>query len=328
MKARFALAIGLLLALARGTAEPVTILRYAHMSSPSSIAGLQAALFADKVREYTKGQVAIEVFPASQFGSLEEQLKAVATGVVAFHHTTAASLGTYYEDFAVLDSPYVYKDVAHLLRVVGPDSPVMKQLAEGLLKAKGLRVVYNFYFGARDLTCDRPILRPQDLSGLKIRSVPFPFFGFVIETLGGVPVPLDWARTPTALAAKALNGQENPVNTILAAKLYESQSCLMLTHHILGAEMVLVNEAVWQKLPKPWREAIMRAGADASWYATSNTRSREESEIRELAARGMKVIGPAEGLDLAAFRERAIRMRTAAYGAQWAEYYRLIDAQR
>jgi tripartite ATP-independent transporter DctP family solute receptor len=322
------LALSLLLALRPGllAADPALVLRYVHMNEDSSVAGQQARFFAGKAREYTKGEVSVEVYPASQFGSLDEQLAAVAAGTVAFHHTTAAGLGIYYPDFAVLDSPYIYRDVDHLLAVVKPDSPVMKRLADGLLKAVGLRVLYTFYFGARELSCDRPVLRPADLAGLKIRSIPYPIYGLAVEALGATAIPLDWAKTPTALATGALDGQENPVNTILSAGLHRSQPWLMLTDHILGAEIVVVNEAAWKKLSPPAREGITRAAAEAGAWATARTREQESLDLRALKGKGMKVIGPAEGLDIGAFRERAAAMLGAAYGEKWAEYYRLIDS--
>ena len=71
-----------------------------------------------------------------------------------------------------------------------------------------------------------------------------------VEGLGAIPVPIDWAETPTALATGTVNGQENPVETIVANKLYEVQKYLMLTGHIMGAEIVVMNDKAWRDLAR------------------------------------------------------------------------------
>jgi TRAP-type transport system periplasmic protein len=309
-------------------AQGKVTLRYAHMNSPGSVAGLQAAFFAEKVAEYSSLSIKIEVYPNSQLGSLQEQIDQVSSGKIAFHHNTAGAIGTLYEDYAVLDTPYAYRDVAHLLRVVNPASPLMAKLGSGLLKKGGVRVLYTFYFGARELSCDRPIKRPADLRLVKIRSIPFPIYNAAVEGLGAIPTPIDWALTPTALEAKVVNGQENPVDIVLDSKLYESQPYLLLTGHMLAADTVLANDAVLRGLSDSQRAAIARAAAEASAYATRLTLKGESADLEALKAKGMKVIGPAEGLDLAAFQANTAALVRERFGAKWAAYYRLIDAQR
>jgi tripartite ATP-independent transporter DctP family solute receptor len=320
--------LGLALCLAACSPAQVVILRYAHMNDPASVAGRQAELFARKVKEYSKGRVTIELHPSSQLGSLERQLSDVRSGEIDIHHTTAAGLGSICGDFAILDTPYLYSDVDHLLRVTAPDSPVMRELAEKLLKEEGLRLLYTFYFGSRELTCNRPVHGPGDLAGVRIRSIPFPLYELAVEALGGQPVPLDWAQTPLALLTHSVDGQENPLDVILTSRLYESQSHLMLTGHILGAEMVVMSDRSWKRLSGSDRAALLEAAREAGEWATRATREGEAAELEELKGQGMSVIGAAEGLDMAAFRERARRLVDERYGKTWGEYYNAIEAMR
>ncbi len=306
-------------------AQGVSTLRYAHMNSKQSIPGLQAAFFAERVRQLSGGSVSIEVYPDSQLGSLQEMAEEVSSGVIAFHHNTSGAIGALFEDYGVLDTPFAYRSVDHLLKVVDPASPVMIKLQAGLLKKSGVRILYTYYFGARQLTCDRPIRKPADLEGLKVRSIPFPIYQTAVEGLGAIPAPIDWALTPTALAAKVVNGQENPVNIILDSKLYESQPYLMLTSHILAVHSVLVNESAWRKLSSAQRDAISRAAAGTSAYATKLTLDKEASDLASLKSKGMKVIGPEDGLDIEAFRSRTLGLVRERFGAKWGEYYKLID---
>ncbi len=311
---------------AREVAAQTVTLRYAHMNAPSSIAGQQAAMLAKAIEEKTKGAVKVNVFPASQLGTLQEQAEAVSSGSVQIHHNTMAGIGSLYEPFGALDTPYMYRDVEHLMRVADPNSPVMKKLGEGLLKSRGVRVFYTFYFGTRHLTADRQVLSPKDLQGLKIRAIPFPIYMAAVEGMGAVATPVDWAEVPTALATKAVNGQENPVDTIFSAKLYETQSYLMLTGHIKGAELVVFNEAAWQKLSPTLQGQIMEAANEVSKKATQMMMESDAFYTKQLAEKGMKVVGPKEGLDVEAFRSRVQELVSKRFDAKYGEVYKMIRA--
>jgi len=313
------------LAVQEAAAQTVT-LRYAHMNAPSSIGGQQAALLAKTIEEKTKGAVKVNVFPSSQLGTLQEQAEAVSSGSVQIHHNTMAGIGSLYELFGALDTPYMYKDVDHLMRVADPNSPVMKKLGEGLLKARGVRVFYTFYFGTRQLTADRQVLSPKDLQGMKIRAIPFPIYMAAVEGMGAVATPIDWAEVPTALATKAVNGQENPVDTIFSVKLYETQSHLMLTGHILGAELVVFNDKAWMGLSPALQGQIMEAANEVSKKATQMMKESDAFYTKQLADKGMKIIGPKEGLDVEAFRSRVQELVSKRFDAKFGEVYREIRA--
>ena len=308
------------------TAAQTVTLRYAHMNAPSSIAGQQATMLAKAIEEKTKGAVKVNVFPASQLGTLQEQAEAVSSGTVQIHHNTMAGIGSLYEPFGALDTPFMYKDVDHLMRVADPSSSVMKTLGEGLLKSRGVRVFYTFYFGTRQLTADRQVLSPKDLQGVKIRAIPFPIYMAAVEGMGAVATPVDFAELPTQLATKAVNGQENPVDTIFANKFYETQSHLMLTGHIKGAELVVFNEAAWQKLSPALQGQIMEAANEVSKKATQMTKESDASYTKQLADKGMKVIGPKEGLDINAFQTRVQGEVSKRFDAKFGEVYKMIRA--
>ena len=240
------------------------VLRYAHMNTPESIAGKQAVYFADLVKEKTGGSIEIEVYPSSQLGTIQEQAEMVSNGTVAFHHNTMGGIGSLYSDYAVLDTPFLYKDVDHLMRITDVNSPLMQELSEGAIEKRNIRNIYNFFFGARQLTCNDAIYSPADLNGKKIRAIPFPIYMTAVEGMGAIATPIDWSEVPTALATGAADGQENPVGIIYANKLFDIQSHVMLTSHIMAAECVVVNESVWEGLTDAERTAVAEAAAETS----------------------------------------------------------------
>lgn len=302
--------------------------RYGHMNPPTSAAGQQAQWFAEAVAKHTAGQIKVTVYPSSQLGKLQELAEAVSTGTIALSHNTAAGIGSLHEPFAALDTPYLYRDVDHLMKVVDVNSPVMKSLNEGLVKAAGVRVLYAYYFGTRQLSANKLVKAPADLAGQKIRAIPFPIYMSTVEGLGAVPVPVDFSEVPTALATGKVNGQENPVNVVLSSKLYESQSHLMLTGHIMNAQLIVINEKTWQGLTAAQREQLAAAADEVRKRATETVRGQEAAETAELRKLKMNVIGPAEGLDLAAFRASVRKVVDPKFGAKYAELYKAIDAVR
>ncbi|MBI9102705.1 MAG: TRAP transporter substrate-binding protein [Spirochaetales bacterium] len=297
---------------------------YAHMNAPGSNTGLQAVHFEELVKEKTNGSVIINVYPSSQLGTLQEMAEMVSNGSVAFHHNTMAGIGSLYADYAALDTPFLYKDVDHLMRVTDVDSPIMKKLNEGLIAERNVRNLYNFYFGTRQLTANKAVRTPDDLRGMKIRAIPFPIYMAAVDGMGAIATPIDFSELPTALATGAADGQENPANTIYANKFQDVQSHMMLTGHIMGAECVVVNETVWQSFTAEQQKQIKEAAAETALWATKITQEGEAENVQLLKDAGMTVISEAEGLDLEAFRSRVNAYVNEKFSDQYGEIYDII----
>ncbi|HEX2114143.1 MAG TPA: TRAP transporter substrate-binding protein [Alphaproteobacteria bacterium] len=319
-----AAAIGL--AVPAAHAQRAVELRYGHMNPPTSAAGIQAQMLADAIAKNSNGQVTVKVYPSSQLGKLQELAEAVSTGSIALSHNTAAGIGSLYEPFAALDTPYLYRDYNHLMKVVDVDSPVMKKLNEGLVKAAGVRVLYAYYFGTRHLTTNKPVMQPADLAGAKIRAIPFPIYMTAVEGLGAVPIPVDWSEVPTALATGVVAGQENPVNVVLSSKLYEAQSHLMLTGHVMNAQIIVINERTWQRFTPEQREAVAAAAKDVQKRASEMVRQQESDELTKLKELKMTVIGPEQGLKLDAFRASVGKLVQSKFASKYGDLYKEVAA--
>ena len=322
-------AIGSAIALAMSPAvqaQKTVEFRYGHMNPPNSAAGMQAQWLADAIAKNTAGGIKVTVYPSSQLGKLQELAEAVSTGTIALSHNTAGGIGSLHEPFGALDTPYLYRDVDHLMKVMDVNGPVMKKLNEGLIKAAGVRVLYAYYFGTRQLTANKAVMQPSDLTGQKIRAIPFPIYMSAVQGLGAVPVPVDWSEVPTALATGQVAGQENPVNVVLSSKLYEKQSHMMLTSHIMNAQLIVINEKAWQALSPAQRDQIAAAADEVRRKATEMVRNDENSELEKLKGLKMNVIGPANGLKLDAFKASVGKVVQEKFGAKFGDLYREIAA--
>jgi TRAP-type transport system periplasmic protein len=304
--------------------EAPIVLRYAHQNPPNSVAGTQAKLFADMVNQKSNGRVKIEVYPASLIGSIKDMLAMVSKGQIAIHHNTMAGLGDLYEDFAVFDTPYLYRDVNHLIKTTSPDSELMKKFSEEAKKKSNIRVFYTFYFGTRELTCSKSVKSPDDLKGLKVRSIPFPIYSAAVEGLGAIPTPLDFSETYKALSSGIVIGQENPLDTIFSARLYEVQKYLIMTNHIMGMEAVVFNEGIWNKLPKDIQDILTSVAVEVSKKATQMTLDSEKELLGKLKDLKMIVITPKEGLQIEAFKNKTNAVIKNKFGSKFSGYYDAI----
>lgn len=303
-------------------------LTFAHVNAPSDIGTLQADRFIESVSERTDGRINIEHFPNAQLGNVDENAEQVQQGSIDLTFQLMGGLGSnYLEDFSTLDLPYIYRDTDHLMEVVSPESPVMNELNQRLVDEHGVRVLYSYYFGTRHLSANVPIYTPDDMSGLSIRAIPLPVYIAAVEGMGASATPVEFSELPVALATGLVDGQENPLQTFNAASLYESQDYLMLTGHIISAMAVVINEDVWQGLSADDQATILEAAEEAAEWALAENTSAEEDLLTEFEEEhGIEIIGPEDGLDVAAFRERVSARVQQDFGDEYGELISLIES--
>lgn len=295
------------------------------MNPANSPNGLQAQYFADKIAEKTNGAIKIELYPASQLGTITEMAEAVSMGSIAMHHNTYGGLQPLLDDLGLFDTPFLYRDIDHLLAATDPESsPVLQTLNKKLIETRGVRILYSFYFGTRELTTNFPVYSPKDLAGKKIRAIPSAIYLAAVEGMGAVAVPIDWAEVPVALSTGVAHGQENPVSTLVTSKIYEVQKYVMLTHHIMGSEPVVINEKVWQGLSEAHKKIFTDVARETRDWASNYVRNSEEKDLQTLREKGMTVIGAAEGLKVDEFRASVNKVVNERFGAKWGVYYEQI----
>jgi len=131
---------------------------------------------------------------------------------------------------------------------------------------------------------------------------------------------------PTALATGVVSGQENPVNVVLSSKLHEAQSHMMLTSHIMNAQLIVINEKSCQGLSPEMKAAVGKAADEVRQRATDMVRTSEADETAKLKELKMTIIGPADGLKLDAFKASVNKAVNEKFGATYGDLYKEIAA--
>ena len=259
------LAAGAALALCLGSAGfagAQTTLRMAHTLPASDTHHLAAQRFAESVRSRTNGQIQIEVHPAGTLGNDPSILQNLRLGAVDLGFTGNPFFTSFAPKLNVLDLPYLFASYDHVYRVV--DGPVGEQLLREL-EAHQLKGLAFWEIGFRNVTNSiRPVTRPEDLKGLKIRTTPNPAHVAAFQALGASPTPLPFTEVYLALHSKAVDGQENPVNLIYASKFHEVQKHLSLTQHAYTVSIVAMNMPKLRSMAPAQQQTLVEASREAA----------------------------------------------------------------
>ena len=295
---------GAALSLAATGAAMAVDLRYAHVGAEGDIQTVYAAQAAEGIGAATNGDVTVTVYPASQLGGVAEMVDGIRMGSIQIGHHDFASLARLVPEVAVFNAPFIYRDGAHALAATDPaTSPALQEINEKLV-AQGVRIIGRIYRGDRHISSNFAVKTPEDLAGKPFRAVPLELWVSMVKGFGAIPTPVEVSELPTALMTGVVVGQENPLTMIAANNLNEVQSHVSMTGHMRAVLAVFVNEEVWQGLSEEQRAAITKVLDDEAHKSLEMAMEGEAELVEDLKGRGMTFVTEADGLDLAAFRDK------------------------
>jgi tripartite ATP-independent transporter DctP family solute receptor len=252
--------------------------------------GAAGAAFKGLVEGATGGNVNVKVFPASQLGNERELIEGVKIGTIQMAFVSGAISG-FYKEAMVLDIPYLFANGPVAWTVM--DGPFGDAMAKDVLQKTGMRVLAYGETGFRNFTNSKlPIKSPADMKGLKIRVMETPVYVNMVKALGAAPTPIAWSEVYTALQQKVVDGQENPVATIVQAKLNEVQKYLTLDGHSYGVDFFLINDKFYKSLPQETQQIIKTSTVTAALIGRGIQTLVSATGVSDLQAKGMEVYAP------------------------------------
>jgi tripartite ATP-independent transporter DctP family solute receptor len=280
-------------------AQQAVVIKLGNVQATADIVQTGLKRFADLVAERTKGQLQVQIFPASQLGTEQELLEGVQLGTIHMFEGSSGSVGRFLPDLEAFAAPFVWRNVDHMLKTVR--GPVGQGLAERLVKAKGMRVLdFGWLFGNRFLTTKtKAISKPEDLKGMKIRVQPTAIYLETIKAMGANPTTMDFKEVYLGLQSGVIDGQENPPFVIFNNKFFEVQKYVMLTAHITQNQAMVINEKFYQGLSPEFRKILTDAAHEAGNFQNDLVLKSEKEYLDKLKEKGMTIVQP----DVKAFRE-------------------------
>jgi tripartite ATP-independent transporter DctP family solute receptor len=279
--------------------QPTYTLRFNHVLGPNHPyhAGFQK--WAQRVAERTKGDLQILVFHSAQLGVEEDILEQIRQGVPVGQNTDSARMGNYIPDIAVMNAPYFVDSIEDVVKL--SKLPTVQKWIDDLAKKYGFQVLsFQWVQGFRHFMTNKPIRRPEDLKGLRIRTAPAPIWQEGVRSLGATPTAMAFGEMYTALQQGAIDGVELVYDNIMDGSLYEVLKYVNETGHFLLINFIVISSDWFNRLPKDYQKILVeecdKAGLETSYFIQQNT-DKVRKQVQE---KGMVIF---KDVDVNAFKK-------------------------
>ena len=294
------LAAGLAAALSFGlmaSASAQTVMRINISIGKDSHQGVAIDEFAKVVNERSAGRYKVETFYAGSLGGERESIESVQLGTQALTLTSTGPVPNFVPDARILDIPFLFRDKLHARAVL--DGAIGQEMAKKF-EPKGFKVLAWMDNGVRHMTnSKRDVNLPDDLKGLKMRTMENPVHVAAYKGFGIITTPMAFPEVFTALQQGTVDGQENPLSVIMAAKFDQVQKHLSLTGHVYSPAIFLMHKATFDKLAPADQAAFIEAAKEATKANRARVDEDDAKGVAELRGKGMQVI---DNVDKARFQ--------------------------
>jgi len=247
--------------------------------------------FKQLVETGSKGSLSINLFIGSQLGNDDDILEQAMAGAGIAVLVDGGRLSVYAHEMGILGAPYLVNNLAELQHLVG--SHLFQQWNGNLQQNAGLRVLaFNWWQGARHLLTQQAVAQPQDLAGLRLRTISAPVWISTIEAMGATPTPLSWSEVYSALQQRVIDAGEAQLAAVWGARLYEVISHVTKTGHIQLISGLVTSDDWFNRLTAAEQDVIIHAATAAGKYATSQVLTAENDIETKLTAAGVSISTP------------------------------------
>lgn len=260
--------------------------------------GLEA--FIEEVEARTDGRVTFEMYGNGQLGGERELIEQVQLGSLDMTMVTAGPLGNFVPELSVLEMPFLFEDLNHVDRVL--DGEVGEELMAAI-DAQGFKTLGIWENGMRHLTNDsHPIYSPDDVQGLKMRTVENEIYVDSYRAIGADPTPVAFPEVYTSLQQGVVDGMDASYGVFHTTNLYEVQGHFTEAGFYYAAAPVIMNQAAFESLPEDIQEVFVEVGRELSQVQRDINREMEAEQKELMLEHGIEIVEESE-VDIEAFRE-------------------------
>jgi TRAP-type C4-dicarboxylate transport system substrate-binding protein len=247
------------------------------------------------------------------------ELDAISRGNLEMSITSAQELAQFFPEFSIFTAGYVHQDADHQVAVF--NDPLMDLFKAKAEEELGVKLLSVMYLGRRQVNLrqskdELTVKTPADLAGVNLRMPGTDAWQFLGKALGAAPTPMAFSEVYTALSTGAVDGQDNPLPTVVDAKFYEVTNQIVLTSHLVDLNYIAIGKSVWDSMTAD-QQAKVQAAADAAAESGRQKQLQKEADLVSfLEEQGMAVYEP----DLNAFRNQVQSMYLESeFAATWPE---------
>jgi len=256
-----------------------------------------------KLEGETNGRITVQMFPSGQLGGEKEMIEQAQVGALQMARISTGPVGPVVDELNVFNLPFVFRDEAHMRKVI--DGDIGRELLEKVSANPRTNLIGLCWMdaGSRNVYTKKPIRKPEDLAGMRIRTPPAPIWQESVRALGATPVAMAYGEMYTGMQSKAIDGMELSATATFNAKMHEVAKYLSETRHILLINFEVISSKWFNSLPAEYQKILEeecdKAGLEVS---RSYLNVLDIENTKNLQAKGVTIV-PQSEVNIAAFKE-------------------------
>jgi tripartite ATP-independent transporter DctP family solute receptor len=276
-----------------------------------------------KLEKASNGRLTLQMYPQMQLGGEKEMIEQAQVGALQIARISVGALGPVIDELNVFNMPFIFRDEAHMRKVI--DGPIGDELLQKISANPQTRLIALGWMdaGTRNVYSNKPVTKPADLKGMKVRMMGNPIFVETMNAMGGNGVAMGFNELYSAMQTGVVDGAENNEPTVLAQNHYQVAKVYSLTGHLIIPEMFVFSKVSWDKLGKDDQALLRKYSREAQFEQRKLWDEKTAKATEELKAKGVQFV-PA---DKAAFFKATQPVRDK-YGAKYsALLQRILDTK-
>ncbi|MGH8765363.1 MAG: TRAP transporter substrate-binding protein [Burkholderiales bacterium] len=272
-----------------------------------------------KIEADTKGRISIQMYPSMQLGGEKEMIEQAQVGALQITRVSVGALGPVVDDLNVFNMPFIFRNEAHMRMVI--DGPIGKEMLDKVSNSSARLIALGWMDGGtRNVYAAKPITKPADLKGLKVRMMGNPIFVETMNAMGGNGIAMGYNELYSALQTHVVDGAENNPPSFLTANHYQVVKVYSLTGHLIIPEIFVFSKVTWDKLSKDDQAMLKKHSREAQMEQRALWNAYVGEAEGKLRAAGVKFVVA----DKQAFYKATQPIRDK-YGAKYAAILKRIQ---
>ena len=276
-----------------------------------------------KLEAQTNGRISIQMYPQMQLGGEKEMIEQAQVGALQIARISVGALGPVIDELNVFNMPFIFRDEQHMRKVI--DGPIGAELLEKISANPATRLIALGWMdaGTRNVYSNKPVTKPSDLKGMKVRMMGNPIFVETMNAMGGNGVAMGFNELYSAMQTGVVDGAENNEPTVLAQNHYQVAKVYSLTGHLIIPEMFVFSKRTWETLTPQDQALVKKLSRETQLEQRQLWDEKTARATEELKAKGVQFV-PA---DKEAFFKATQPVRDK-YGAKYSALLtRILDTK-
>src|SRR5499427_1886906 len=309
-----------------GLSQEVRHFRFAYDQPRNTGYGIAATIFADKLKELSKGTMLIDQYAGAQLGQEPQVLQLVKAGDIEFCLSASANAATLTPQAGVMSLHFLFRDEDHLKKSIA--SPEVSKAFRTMVDdtVQGSHVLALLTLGFRNIYSKKEVHKIDDIKGMKIRVQATPTEDTMFPAYGAQIVHMPFGNVYTSLQTGVVDAAENGVNVYLVNKHYEVAPIMSMTEHEANNNLLWISDKLWSSLTDEQKGWVQAAADEVSKVEPGKALDLENQSAAKLKGMGVKIVSDVDKSGFTKIANPSLEKMAKDLGPQAAKIQQLISA--